>query len=41
MYNVVLISAVQQSGAVIYILFHVLSTMVYHSVLDTVPRALQ
>ena len=42
-YNVVLITAVQQSDSVIhvYILFHIFSIMVYHKILNTVACAIQ
>ena len=46
-YNVVLIAAVQQSGSVIHIymythiLFHILFIMIYHGLLNIVPRAIQ
>ena len=42
-YNVVLISTVKQIDSVIYIyiLFHIVPIMVYHSILSVVPRAVQ
>ena len=42
-YNVVLITAMQQSDSVthVYILFHIFSIMVYHRILNTVPCAIQ
>ena len=46
-YNVALIAAVQQSDSVIcvyiytHILFHILFIMIYHGLLNIVPRAIQ